>query len=102
MAKCERQVSIQGLWLLSIVLLASSVVCAGTIDGQTNKEDINARSVTMATSRSASYIVGSDGGRMRGSCTKRSDGWWWCGRLRFKTEMQCEEHCTLHFVGKDQ
>ena len=34
MAKCQKHVSIQGLWLLSMVLLASSVVGARIINGK--------------------------------------------------------------------
>ncbi|XP_008661793.1 uncharacterized protein [Zea mays] len=84
MTKCQKRASIQGLWLLSMVLLASSsLVCASmAVDarvtrltillGQT-KEDINATSVTsmnMTRSSSASYNMTGGGGELNRGQTK--------------------------------
>ncbi|KAG0522495.1 hypothetical protein BDA96_07G042000 [Sorghum bicolor] len=97
MAKCQKHVSIQALWLLSMVLLASSVVYARTINGQT-KEDINTRSVTMMT-RSASSIIGSGEHPLRGTCVETHNGWWLCGKMQFRKYQDCAAYCSKHFVG---
>ncbi|EES13344.2 hypothetical protein BDA96_07G041900 [Sorghum bicolor] len=100
MAKCQELVSIQGLLLLSMVLLASSTVCACIINGQT-KEDINTRSVMMTTTSSASYKIGSGEHPLTGVCVQREDGGWWCGNVRFRTYLDCSSYCRKHFDGKD-
>ncbi|PWZ44201.1 hypothetical protein Zm00014a_007454 [Zea mays] len=74
MTKCQKRASIQELWLLSMVLLASSsLVCACmAVDGQT-KEDMNATNVTsmnMTRSSSASYNMTGGGGELNRGQTK--------------------------------
>ncbi|NP_001353560.1 uncharacterized protein LOC100279139 precursor [Zea mays] len=97
MTKCQKRASIQGLWLLSMVLLASSsLVCASmAVDGQT-KEDINATSVTsmnMTRSSSASYNMTGGGGELnRGPCVVRS-GFYWCQNIGYPTMSECLKNC---------
>ncbi|PWZ45136.1 hypothetical protein Zm00014a_007459 [Zea mays] len=52
MEKFLKRTGIHGLWLLSMILFASSVIHARIISGQI-KEDTNARSLTMTTVMSA-------------------------------------------------
>ncbi|KAG0522497.1 hypothetical protein BDA96_07G042200 [Sorghum bicolor] len=90
MAKCQKHVSIQGLWLLSMVLLASSVVGARIINGQT-KEDINTKSVNINTTKSASYI-GSGGVLNQGPCVVKNH-FFWCGNIGYPTMSECLRNC---------
>ena len=125
MAKCQKHVSIQGVWLLSMVLLASSVVGARIINGKQwiipifvwrkyiyiysvhsdrsacnsidlyigqTKEDINTKSVTINTARSASYIIGSGGELNRGPCVVRNH-FFWCKNIGYPTMSECLKNC---------
>jgi hypothetical protein len=63
------------------------------------KEDINTRSVMMTT-RFASSIISSGEHPLRGACVERSDRWWLCGTLQFRTYLDCSAYCRKH-LGKD-
>ncbi|KAG0522500.1 hypothetical protein BDA96_07G042500 [Sorghum bicolor] len=62
MEKCLKHTSIHGLLLLSMILLASSVVIHARIPSGQTKEDTNdARSVMMTTMRVASNKIANNG-----------------------------------------
>ncbi|NP_001145639.1 uncharacterized protein LOC100279126 precursor [Zea mays] len=56
MARCLKSCSVHGLWLLSMILLASCVVHAHIINGRQS----NTGSLTMTTTGEASMIIGDE------------------------------------------
>ncbi|AQK41575.1 hypothetical protein ZEAMMB73_Zm00001d024611 [Zea mays] len=58
MAKCLKHTTIHALWLVAIVLLASSVVLHARIISRQTKENSNTRSLTMTMMGPASNIIG--------------------------------------------
>ncbi|KAG0522502.1 hypothetical protein BDA96_07G042700 [Sorghum bicolor] len=60
MVRCLEHTRIRGICLLFMVLLASSVVHAQIIGGET-KEDSNSKSMMMTTTSPTSYIVAMGG-----------------------------------------
>nr|ACG26508.1 hypothetical protein [Zea mays] len=104
MEKFLKRTGIHGLWLLSMILFASSVIHARIISGQI-KEDTNARSLTMTTVMSAGdNTTGSvDGEASSGlPSTKYFFGFYLCkktGRI-YRGLPECMAHCLLGVCTK--
>jgi hypothetical protein len=64
---------------------------SATIVGQT-KEDINTKSVTINTMKSASYIIGGGGELNQGPCVVKKH-FFWCGNIGYPTMSECLRNC---------